>query len=119
MKLFSSRGLNSSGSDTNTSGIDTLKKIKLEPDFIRIPWNMSKRILVGKRSDGYQIMQALAPIIQMGWFLHIEKGESEPLKVTLFNEKGSPKRKGEGTTLSVALRRMSVGLSKEFSHMME
>ncbi len=85
----------------------------------KIEWNMTKRILVGKRSDGYQIMQALAPLIEMGWFLHIEKGENDPMVVTLFNNKGSPKQKGEGTTLSVALRRMSVGLSKQFSHMIE
>ena len=113
MKLVSTKGLNTSG-----TAVPTTVKPSI-PDITRIPWNMSKRILVGKRSDGYQIMQALAPIIAMGWFLHIEKGEDDPLMVTLFNNKGSPKRKGAGTTLSVALRRMSIGMSKEFSHMAE
>ena len=112
MKLVSSKGL-------NTSGTDTLPIKRSEPDITRIPWNMSKQILVGKRADGYTIMQALAPLIAKGWFLHIEKGENEPMQITLFNNKGSPKRKGEGTTLSVALRRMTIGMSREFSHMTE
>ena len=104
------------GSRSNVIPIN-IKLGKPQPE--EIEWNMSKRILVGKRSDGYQIMQALAPLIEMGWFLHIEKGVNDPMVVTLFNNKGNPKHKGEGTTLSVALRRMSVGLSKQFSHMME
>jgi hypothetical protein len=84
-----------------------------------IPWNMSKQIKVGKRSDGYTIMQALAPLFEMGWSMHITKGENEPLRVQLVSDKGKTRQTGEGTTLSVALRRMSTGMSKQFSHMVE
>lgn len=89
------------------------------PPFTEIPWNMSKRILVGKRSDGYTIIQALQPLFDRGFVLSVCKGDSEPICVTLCNSKGKDKRSGEGVSLSVALRRMSVGLSKEYSHMME
>ena len=59
-----------------------------EPKPEKIEWNMSKRILVGKRSDGYQIMQALAPIFAMGWSMSIVQGDNEPLKIVLSNDKG-------------------------------
>lgn len=116
MVLLNTKG---KGSKDNKSNIVSININRIEVNPEEIEWNMSKRIIVGKRSDGYTIMQALTPLIQMGWFLHIEQGESEPIKTTFFNPKGSPRRKGEGTTLSVALRRMTVGMSKEFSHMME
>jgi len=111
----------------NTKGSSTFGKvIPLKLDFgasdeviTRIPWNMSKQIRVGKRSDGYQIMQALAPLFAMGWSMYITKGDSEPLRIDLVNDKGKTTRSGEGTTLSVALRRMTIGMSKEFTHMME
>ena len=90
-----------------------------EPQPEEIEWNMSKRILVGKRSDGYQVMQALAPLFAMDWSMHITKGDKEPLKIALIDNKGKTKQSGEGTTLSVALRRLSMGMSKQFSHMME
>ena len=90
-----------------------------EPYPEKIEWNMSKRILVGKRSDGYQIMQALVPIFAMGWSMSITKGDIEPLKLILSDDKGKAKRMGEGTTFSVALRRLSVGMSRQFSHMAE
>ncbi len=111
MKLVSSKGL-------NTSGISTLP-LKQEVPITRIPWNMSKRILVGKRSDGYQVMQALAPLFAMNWSMHITKGDKEPLKISLVDNKGKTRQSAEGTTLSVVLRRMSIGMSKQFSHMME
>jgi len=85
----------------------------------KIEWNMSKRILVGKRSDGYQIMQALAPLFDMSYILNIRKGSKEPLHIDLCNEKGKVLRSGEGTTFSVALRRLTVGMSHQFSHMAE
>ena len=94
-----------------------LDKPESKPE--EIEWNMSKRILVGKRSDGYQIMQALAPVFAMGWSMSITKGDKEPLKIILADDKGRSKRSGEGTTFSVALRRMSVGMSRQFSHMAE
>ena len=110
--------LNTKGS--NTSGnIIPLKLDISKPQAIKIPWNMSKQIKVGKRSDGYTIMQALDPLIEMGYYLRIEQGDSDPIKVTLLNEKNKARRSGEGGSLSVALRRMSVGMSKEFSHMIE
>ena len=90
-----------------------------EPLPEKIEWNMSKRILVGKRSDGYQIMQALAPVFAMGWSMTITKGDKETLKIVLADDKGRSKRSGEGTTFSVALRRLSIGMSKQFSHMAE
>ena len=90
-----------------------------EPQPEKIEWNMSKRILVGKRSDGYTVMQALAPLFAMGWSMHITKGDTEPLKIDLVSDKGKTRQSAEGTTISVALRRLSIGMSKQFSHMME
>ena len=104
------------GSRSNVIPIN-IKLGESQPE--EIEWNMSKRILVGKRSDGYQIMQALAPLFAMDWSMHVTKGDKEPLKVQLVDNKGSTKKSAEGTTLSVALRRMSIGLSKQFSHMTE
>ncbi len=85
----------------------------------KIEWNMSKRILVGKRSDGYQIMQALMPLFDMGYILNIRKGGKGSLHIDLCNDKGKVLRSVEGTSLSVALRRLSIGMSKQFSHMTE
>ena len=100
--------------------VKTLGKQNIvKPVALKVPWNMSKPILVGKRSDGYTIMQALYPLFDMGYSLTVSKGEKDPVKVTFFTPKGKPKRGGEGPSLSVALRRMSRGMSVEFSHMAE
>ena len=92
---------------------------KTEPQCKKIPWNMSKQIKVGKRSDGYTIMQALEPLFNMGFNLTINKGENEFLCVTLANKQGKVQRTGEGSSFSVALRRMTVGMSNQYSHMIE
>ncbi len=104
---------------TQKSNVIPLKLNFGEPYPEQIEWNMSKRILVGKRSDGYQIMQALVPIFAMGWSMTIIKGDKESLKIVLADDKGRSKRSGEGTTFSVALRRLSIGMSRQFSHMAE
>jgi len=116
MVLVNTKG--TSGSNVIT--FKTAERVDLsEPQPIEIPWNMSKQILIGKRSDGYQIIQALEPLFDRGFTLTISKGDNEPICVTLFNDKGKARRSGEGVTLSVALRRMSVGMSREYSHMRE
>lgn len=85
----------------------------------KIKWPMSKQITVGKNSDGYLILQALQPLFDMGWQLLVEKGSREPVRTILINPEGKVHKSEEGTSLSVALRRMTVGLSKQFSHMQE
>lgn len=85
----------------------------------QVEWNFSKQILVGKNSDGYMIMQALQPLFGMGWSLSVLKGDYEPIKVQLSDEHDKTKKTSEGSSISVALRRMSIGMSKQFSHMRE
>ena len=107
------------GFNTDSNIIPFNIKVKNLSQPEKIEWNMSKQILVGKRSDGYQIMQALAPLFAMDWSMHVTKGNKEPLKIQLVDNKGSTKQSAEGTTLSVVLRRMTIGMSKQFSHMTE
>ena len=108
----------------NTKGGSTTGKVipfKLDfsiPKTEEIPWNMSKQIVVGKRSDGYTVMQALFPLFEMGYTLHIGKGSPGNMRASLI-AKGKEKRSGEGSSISVALRRLTIGMSQEFSHMTE
>lgn len=84
-----------------------------------IEWPMSKKIKVGINSDGYLILQALQPLFDEGWSLHVTSGESDLIGVQLMKPKGQIHKVAEGTSFSVALRRATIGLSKEFSHMTE
>ena len=114
MVIKSSQGI-------SNKGVKSTNVIKLD-DFRpkEVPWPMSKQIMVGMRSDGYMILQALQPLLDEGYTLNITSGsDGNNIFVQLNKPKGVPYKHGEGPSFSVAMRRMSVGLSKQFTHMQE
>jgi hypothetical protein len=113
MVIQRSKGFSSKGKNTT----NVIKLDDYRPKYVE--WPMSKKIKVGKASDGYLILQALQPVFDEGWSLHITKGESESIAVQIMKPQGKVYRYGEGPSFSVALRRATVGMSKDFSHMQE
>lgn len=86
---------------------------------IKTEWHESKKILVGKRSDGYLCLQALQPLLNKGWSVHIAKARHNAVIVHILDSEGKIFKSGEGTSFSVAIRRGTEGLSKVFDHMRE